>query len=399
MGKTVLTIDDSKTLRLIIAKHMTPFGVKIHEAENGEQGLTLAREVAPDLILLDYNMPVMDGYHTLIELKSDPELKPIPVVMLTTETVKETVVKLMKLGLQGYISKPFSREVLLQKVNPILGLFNGNEVPSDPPLATPTPKPAQPVAPEAIPGKPAILAIDDKENILNLLKQYIGEDFQVITADSGKAALAAIAHTKFDFVFLDMSLPDMNALDIYTAYEKAQGNGRSARQVVVMPLRTAQADIERAQAQGIRMFLYKPFTKEDVAQLVSSLDPQQQKIDSNPSRFLSTERDIRVLSCPPEKSPMFRIYIGALANKIRSEIEEMAEEGLTKLIIEVNPGMLSDMTVTKKFIDLVEHASKLSMSIRFVGESQVARELLRQFAETASFPIDISLKCALNSMG
>ncbi len=393
MGKTVLTIDDSKTLRLIVAKHLAPFGVKMLEAENGEQGLVRAREGAPDLILLDYNMPVMDGYHTLVELKTDPKLKPIPVVMLTTETVKETVIKLMKLGLRDYIAKPFTRDVLLLKVNPILNLFEGTEIPTE---AAPAAAPAAPAAPVTVPGKASILAIDDKENILNMLKQYIGDGFNVVTADSGKAALAAMARTRFEFVFLDSSLPDMNAMDVYEAFAKTQGNGSSTTRVAVMPLRTAQGDIDNAQSHGLKLFLYKPFSQEDVTQLVSNLAPPSQKAAQN--KFLTVSGDIRVLPCPPDKSPMFRLYSGALGTNIRKEVDEMVEEGLTKLVIEVHQGLLSDMAITRKFIDLVEHASNLSMTIRFAAESPAARDSLKQFAETASFPIDMSVQSAVGSM-
>jgi two-component system, chemotaxis family, chemotaxis protein CheY len=391
MGKTVLTIDDSKTLRLIVAKHIAPFGVKMLEAENGEQGVTRAREGSPDLILLDYNMPVMDGYHTLVELKTDPKLKPIPVMMLTTETVKETVIKLMKLGLRDYIAKPFTREVLLQKVNPILGLYNG-EVPPEAPMAGPAPMAAQ------VPGKPAILAIDDKENILNLLKESIGDKFQVITADSGRTALAAIMQNRFEYVFLDLSLPDMNAFDVYDAYIKSGRNGASAKKVVVMPLRTAQSEIERAQCQGIKLVLPKPFVREDVLQVISMLSSQQQDGGSQKTSFLTVQGDIRVLTCPGDKHPNYRVFAAALTGGIIKEINEVAEEGLTKLVIEISEGFLSEMAVTRKFIDLVEYAGKLSMSIRFVTESQSIRDTLKQYAETAGFPVDTSVACAVGAM-
>lgn len=392
MGKTVLTIDDSKTLRMIIAKHLAPFGVKMLEAENGELGVVRAREGAPDLILLDYNMPVMDGYHTLVELKTDPALKPIPVMMLTTETVKETVVKLMKLGLRDYLAKPFTRELLLQKVNPILALFSGNEVP--PEVAAPSVSPAA----AAIPGKPAILAIDDKENILNLLKECIGETYQVITADSGKAALAAIMHNRFDFVFLDLSLPDMSAFDVYDAYIKSGKSGVGPNKVVVMPLRTAQADIERARSHGIKMVLHKPFSRDDVAQILAFLPAQLDKGSSNKPRYLAADGDIRILTCPGDKHARFKIFAGALTNDIIKEIDEAAEEGLTKLVIEISEGFLSDMVVTRKFIDLIGHAEQLSMSIRFVAESPSVREALKQFAETAAIPVELSVKCAVSTI-
>jgi CheY-like chemotaxis protein len=396
LGKTMLTIDDSKAVRMIVSKHMTPFGVKMLEAENGEQGLIRAREGAPDLILLDYNMPVKDGYNTLQELKADPVLKPIPVVMLTTETVQGTVINLMKMGLRDFIAKPFTREILLQKVNPILNLFEGKDVPPLPENPASAASPARTIEPNN--GKPTILAIDDKENILRILKEHIGEGFQIITADSGKAALAVILQHPFDFMFLDLSLPDISAFDVYDAYIKSGKNGASPKKVVFMPLRTAQADIEKAHAYGVQL-LNKPFSSEDVALVLGLLIIEKEKGSSNKTTYLSAEGSIRILTCPLEKTPKFRIFAAALTTTIRGEIDAMAEEGLTKLVIEMNEGFLSDISVTRKFIDLVDHACTLSMSIRFVAESQSVREALKQFAETASIPMDISKACAINSMG
>ncbi len=131
MPKKVLTVDDSKVLRMIVARHLQPFGVQTVEAANGEVALTKAKEEMPDLILLDYNMPVMDGHRTLENLKADPALRSIPVVMLTTETGSETVFKLIRLGLKDYLAKPFSREDLLKKLNALLHLYEGDEVPAE----------------------------------------------------------------------------------------------------------------------------------------------------------------------------------------------------------------------------------------------------------------------------
>jgi CheY-like chemotaxis protein len=131
MSKVVLTVDDSKVVRTLVGRYLKPFGVGIIEAENGQIGLTKARECQPQLILLDYNMPVMDGYKTLEALTQDPILRQIPVIMLTTEAVAETVMKLVKLGLKNYITKPFSRQDLIKKINTVLQLYEGSEVPSE----------------------------------------------------------------------------------------------------------------------------------------------------------------------------------------------------------------------------------------------------------------------------
>lgn len=385
MTKKVLTIDDSKTLRMIVGKHLAPFGVQMLEAENGEQGIVRARETSPDVILLDYNMPVMDGYHTLIELKADEALKDIPVVMLTTETVKETVIKLVKLGLKDYIAKPFTRDVLVNKLDPILHLFEGNNG------AT-----AQPDDKSREGQKPTLLAVDDKHNILDLLKEYLSERFTVVTLDSGKAALDYMGKDRFDYMFLDLSMPDMSGLAVLDQYLQSKRDNADVRKVVAMTLRTAQSDIDKALKAGISAFLYKPFSREDTSRAVDQLLAQQR--GQRKLRFLIEKGDIRVLECPPEKSSRFRAVAGALSSEVVREIDDMAEEGFNKLVIKIGEGFLSDLNVTRKFVNMVDHIMQLSLKVRFVAESEQAREALKQFEETARIPTDTSLEFALNSM-
>ena len=392
MNKKVLAIDDSKTLRMIIGKHLTPFGVDLLQAENGEQGIARAREASPDVILLDYNMPVLDGYHTLIELKTDPALKAIPVVMLTTETVKETVIKLVKLGLKDYIAKPFTREVLLQKLNPILGLYDGSSVPPEIPI--------QASAPDSVaaPAKQTILAIDDKANLLEQLKMFLGERFYFINAESGKAAINAVEQKRFDYIFLDLSLPDMSGFDVLDAYLRSNRNGASIRKVVAMTLRTAQSDIDRAISNGIPYLLYKPFSKEEVLDVADNIASQQKEDPKKGQRFLTSKGKVRILECPGEKSSRFRSITGALASDIVHELDDMAEEGLSRLVIKIGDGFLSDLSVTRKFVDLVDHAIRLSLEVRLVADSDQALSALKQFAETASIPTDTTLECALKAI-
>jgi two-component system, cell cycle response regulator len=392
MSKKILTIDDSKTLRMIVGKHLAPFGLEMLQAENGQQGVERARESVPDVILLDYNMPVMDGYHTLIELKQDAALKSIPVVMLTTETVKETVIKLLKLGLKDYIAKPFTREVLLQKLNPILNLYEGPNVPSEKPQAV-----VMPEAAAVSPAKPTILAIDDKTSILELLKTYLGEKYYFITADSGKAAVNAIEQKRFDYVFLDLSLPDMSGFDVLDAYLRSNKNGASIKKVAAMSLRTAQADIDRAISAGINILLYKPFSADEAMTAADGMFRQKDdKIKK--SRFLTAKEKIRILECPPERSSKFRVVAGSLASDVVQEIDDMAEEGFSKLVIKVGEGFLNDISVTRKFVDLVDHANQLSLQVRFVADSDQALNVLRQFEETAGIPTDTTLECALSAI-
>jgi two-component system, cell cycle response regulator len=393
MNKKVLTIDDSKTLRMIIGKHLSPFGVQMMQAENGEEGIARARESVPDVILLDYNMPVMDGYHTLIELKADPDLKEIPVIMLTTETVQETVIKLVKLGLKDYIAKPFTRDVLLKKLNPLLNLFTGDEAPPEKALMNA----AAGAGPNA---KPAILAVDDKANIIELLKEYIGDRCSIMTADSGTAAMKAIEQKKYDYLFLDLSLPDINAFEVLKAHLQSRQKSASPKNVIAMTLRTAQEEIERVMGMGVGIILYKPFTREDTDKIINRLVSSGKKEESAAKklRYLEAKGTVRILDCPPEKSSQFRAVATALSTAIKQEIDDMAEEGLSKLVINIGEGFLSDLSITRKFVNLIEHIIRLSINVRLVADTEQARESLKQYAETARLPVDTSMDLALKSV-
>jgi len=141
----ILTVDDSKTVRRILAGLFAPLGCLICEAANGEQGLAVAALEKPDLILLDYNMPVMDGLTMLKRLREDAALRHTPVILLTAEAGVKNIAAAARLGARDYIVKPFQDEVLLAKVARIITLGPrstvqvANEQPeaSEGPLPTP----------------------------------------------------------------------------------------------------------------------------------------------------------------------------------------------------------------------------------------------------------------------
>jgi CheY-like chemotaxis protein len=122
MRLKVLTVDDSKTIRMIVKKAFQPYDCEILEAENGVEGLAAAAKEKPNLIILDITMPVMNGIEMLDRLKGDADLKNIPVIMLTAESGKDNVVNIVKKGIKDYMVKPFKGEDLLERVGKIMTL-------------------------------------------------------------------------------------------------------------------------------------------------------------------------------------------------------------------------------------------------------------------------------------
>jgi two-component system cell cycle response regulator len=122
MPKKILTVDDSRTIRLIVTRAFRAYDCAICEGCNGEEGLAVAAKEKPDLIILDVTMPVMDGVTMLGKLKEDPELKLIPVIMLTAESGRDNILQIARIGVRDYLVKPFKEEQLLEKVGRVIPL-------------------------------------------------------------------------------------------------------------------------------------------------------------------------------------------------------------------------------------------------------------------------------------
>ena len=122
MSLKVLTVDDSKTIRMIVKKAFMPYDCELFEGADGVEGLAIATQEKPDLIVLDITMPVMNGVEMLSKIKNEPSLKDIPVIMLTAESGKDNVMQIIKMGVKDYMVKPFKGEQLIERVKNIVKL-------------------------------------------------------------------------------------------------------------------------------------------------------------------------------------------------------------------------------------------------------------------------------------
>jgi two-component system cell cycle response regulator len=118
----ILSVDDSKTIRMMLKRLFRPFHCELFEAGDGQEGLTIATAEKPNLIVLDYNMPVMDGVTMLRHMRDNPELKRTPVIMLTAEDSAEIISTVARLGVRDYVIKPFEEDQLLSKIGRIVTL-------------------------------------------------------------------------------------------------------------------------------------------------------------------------------------------------------------------------------------------------------------------------------------
>jgi hypothetical protein len=122
MNPKILSIDDSKTIRMLLKRLFTPFVCELFEAGDGQEGLEVVNREKPDLIILDYNMPVMDGVTMLRQMRENTEFKRLPVIMLTAEASPEIIGTVARLGVRDYVTKPFDSDQLLDKVIRVVNL-------------------------------------------------------------------------------------------------------------------------------------------------------------------------------------------------------------------------------------------------------------------------------------
>ena len=115
--KKILLVDDARTVRMVCRRLVSSFGLEVLEAENGEIALAMVRKhLDIDVVLLDWNMPVMDGLTFLKALRDEPlERQPV-VVMCTTENDMPRIVEAMQAGADEYIMKPFTEEIVRDKL-------------------------------------------------------------------------------------------------------------------------------------------------------------------------------------------------------------------------------------------------------------------------------------------
>ena len=120
MSKRILVVEDQPDNRQIIRDMLIDTGYEIAEAENGEEALAAIAKQRPDLILMDIQLPVMDGYAATRRIKNDPALKSIPVIAVTSYALSGEEKKAREAGCDDYVPKPYSPRELLAKIRQYL---------------------------------------------------------------------------------------------------------------------------------------------------------------------------------------------------------------------------------------------------------------------------------------
>ena len=119
-GAKILYIEDDFRNRLLVQRILTAYGYEVVEAETGKEGMRLAQEIDPDLILMDINLPEMDGYEATALLKQVDALADVPIIAMTANVMKGDREKTLAAGCDGYIQKPIDVDQLPDQIQEFL---------------------------------------------------------------------------------------------------------------------------------------------------------------------------------------------------------------------------------------------------------------------------------------
>ena len=120
MSKRILVVEDHEDNRQIVRDLLSANGYELTDALTGEEGVAFAKRDRPDLILMDIQLPGIDGYEATRRIKADPELRHIPIIVVTSYALSGDDQKAFAAGCDGYVTKPFSPRLLLAKIREYL---------------------------------------------------------------------------------------------------------------------------------------------------------------------------------------------------------------------------------------------------------------------------------------
>ena len=261
-AKTVLVVEDN-FLNLKLARDILELDdTNVLEADNAETGLELARQHRPDLILMDIELPGMDGLSATRVICNDPELSKIPVIALTAYAMEEDRRKAEAAGCCGYITKPINIKSFQQTVNRHLSKADcaatsrkmANVSPGNATVAN---------------GHRILIVDDDVLNVKLLAAQLSSKGYHVITACDGKEALQQVHNCRPDLILLDIMMPGMDGYEV-TAHLKAEDDTKDIPIILVTAL-TGEDEKKKGLEAGADEFINKPINYPELEARVFSL--------------------------------------------------------------------------------------------------------------------------------
>ncbi len=266
----VLVVDDNATNRRLLHDLLCNWGMRPTLVSGGRPALAAlrtavaAREPFP-LILLDGQMPEMDGFQLAELIRHSPELVGATIMMLTSGGQSGDVARCRELGIDGYMMKPIKQSALFEAILMALRTTNSER--------SPAPKAVSPLVLAPSRKLHILLAEDNTINQKVALRTLGKEGHTIVVAENGREAIEWLKAEKFDVVLMDVQMPIMDGLEATAAIRKKEEGTGQRLPIVAMTAHTMKGDRERCLAAGMDGYVSKPILVDELRKALIAAVP------------------------------------------------------------------------------------------------------------------------------
>ncbi len=276
-GLPVLVIDDNATNRLILRELLNGFGFEVTEAGDGLKGLQVLKKASDTirpfrLVLLDKMMPGMDGIAVARQIKDDPGMQDVIVMMLSSDSVTEDAALCRELGISNYLVKPIKKSALLDAIQ--TGLGSGPKIKTE----------LERVVSAAIEGpRWHILVAEDNAAAQVIARKRLEKmGYKVQLAGNGMEALQMLEEGDFNLILMDVEMPQMNGLEATRVIRKNEIESGEHIPIIAMTAYAMKEDKERCLEAGMDSYVSKPVNFEELFNAIKGLQSPDKQSGSEP---------------------------------------------------------------------------------------------------------------------
>lgn len=385
-GLKLLIVDDNTTSRVIIREQLAPYGMSIEEATSGKEALALLGQHKFDIVTVDYFMPGMDGAALGSEIKGNPTMKDIALVMITSTPSRNHQDRMEKIGFSGYFSKPLNHGQLRDalaiiaearkagKATPIITQHNLKGAKSG----------QQKSQHLHFQNVHILLAEDNPVNqqVATIMLEKYG--CCVTPVPDGKKAVQLLKRQQFDLTFMDCQMPVMDGYEATGTIRKLEEHQKRARMpIIAFTANALKGDDEKCLNAGMDDYISKPVRQSDMERVLKQWLPANQRMvcienEENMDAFMSKTAAFSS-SAPVLDDTLFAIFTDLMGNDLAGVMTKHLQvaDGYVKAIHEA--------LASSSFVAMSEAAHPLKSSSQQIGLMRVA-EIAKEIEDLSKKP-------------
>ena len=276
-GERILVVEDNERNMKFVRDVLQFKGYEVVEAVTGEEGVRLASEVDPDLILMDIQLPGINGYEAFEQIRNGESTRQIPIIALTASVSASDQEKILKAGFDGFEAKPVALQRLVDVVANGIVTSGSTEPVARAADEASIKEQSLPLVAEQRPGAterhgavPTILVVDDTPQNVKLLVEILkSQKYNVVTADGGAAGLQAVEAHVPDLILLDIMMPDIDGYEVCRRIREMEAHRLTP--VVMVTALDGKDERVKGIESGADDFLNKPIVIPELVARVRSL--------------------------------------------------------------------------------------------------------------------------------